>query len=84
MVFLIVELLFFIVEYPIGCGIAWFAFNAMVHQSIIGVILWTLLTPVIGIVLLLAYLFLGSQSAAGETRLDDKFKDWIVIKDPAL
>ena len=36
------------------------------------------------IVGLLAYLFIGSQTAAGETRLDDKYKDWIKINDPAL
>lgn len=36
------------------------------------------------IVSLLAYLFISSERAAGETRLSAEYADWIVIKDPAL
>ena len=85
MALLIVETLLWIVEYPITVGITWAALSFVICRGCLhAFLLLTFGAPILGIISLLIYLFVGSRNAAGETRLSPEYRDWIVLKDPAL
>lgn len=84
MVLLIVETLFYIVEYPVGFAMTWGILSYFMTGGVINFFLVWLGIPLVGILTLLVYLFVGSWHAAGETRLSPEYADWIKINDEAL
>lgn len=74
-----------VLEYPIGSLLTLLTLNtAIFWGSTLSILFWTLLTPIILLSTLVAFLVVGSRFRDSKTYLDDEFKDWIEIVDPEL
>merc|ERR1712025_111482 len=81
---MIPEILFIIVEFPIATLIAWTTICWYTCAGIFSFLFWLVFAPVAFIGGTMAYLFVMSRYESGETKLQDEYTSWIIIKDDAL
>ena len=80
----VVEIMLHIVEYPIAMLVGWTVLSWYTCNSFLGFLVWTPSVVLILLAALLAYLFGASRWYAGKKELPSTHRDWIEIVAPEL